>query len=360
MPRKKRVTRILSVVLPIVGVGCAIAFAPWSLLWAWLAPLPDTVQEQLEAAAGQGLDGIIFYVDRKGAEPRLYSAGWKDRDARLAADPHALFKIASISKLYIAAAAAKLAHESRLSLDATLSAYLPELEGRVANADRITLRQMLQHRSGISNFTDQPNFPWDNPPKSNRDALAFILDKPADFEPDSRFRYSNTNYVLIAEIIDRALGRSHRDYIKAAMLQPLKLERTYGQLSDTDINEVMSGYFVGYPRDIKGNDYALPGGSMVATAQDVGVFLRSLVDGSLLSQEEQAIYSSIYSYEHTGLLPGYQSIARYHPDMDVVVVQFVSTTGGDANGLAGVLYNRLVRILRKEAERAASDNERSI
>ncbi len=69
---------------------------------------------------------------------------------------------------------------------------------------------------------------------------------------------------------------------------------------------------------------------MVATAQDVGIFLRALNDGSLLNHDEQAIYSSIYVYEHTGLLPGYQSIARYHKDMDTVVILFVNTSGGNS------------------------------
>jgi hypothetical protein len=75
-----------------------------------------------------------------------------------------------------------------------------------------------------------------------------------------------------------------------------------------------------------------------------------LNDGSLLSDDEQAIYSSIYEYEHTGLLPGYQSIARYHKDIDTVVVQFVNTTGGDTGAVASVVYNRIVRILRKQRQ----------
>ncbi|MGB8716617.1 MAG: hypothetical protein WCD66_09690, partial [Rhodanobacteraceae bacterium] len=69
-------------------------------------------------------------------------------------------------------------------------------------------------------------------------------------------------------------------------------------------------------------------GSMVATAQDVGIFLRALNDGSLLNDDEQAIYSSIYEYGHTGWLRGYYRIARYHKDIDAVVVQFVNTAGG--------------------------------
>lgn len=85
---------------------------------------------------------------------------------------------------------------------------------------------------------------------------------------------------------------------------------------------------------------------MVATAQDVGIFLRALNDGSLLKAEEQAVYTSLYEYEHTGWVPGYHSIARYYEDIDAVVVQFASTTGGDIELVSKVVHGRIVRILR--------------
>ncbi len=87
---------------------------------------------------------------------------------------------------------------------------------------------------------------------------------------------------------------------------------------------------------------------MVATAQDVGIFLRALNDGSLLNADEQAIYSSIYKYEHTGLLPGYSGIARYYKDIDTVVIQFVNTSGGNSWTTLEVVYDRIVRILRRQ------------
>lgn len=86
---------------------------------------------------------------------------------------------------------------------------------------------------------------------------------------------------------------------------------------------------------------------MVATAQDVGVFLRALHDGSLLNDDEEAVYSSVYEYEHTGWVPGYYSIARYHADIDAVVIQFVNTTGGERELVSDVVYNRIIRILRR-------------
>ena len=134
-------------------------------------------------------------------------------------------------------------------------------------------------------------------------------------------------------------------YIHNEIVKPLGLSHTYSLLNEVNLDDVSSGYSVGYDKDIKPNDYVTPGGSMVATIQDVGVFLRALNDGSLLNDEEQAIYSSIYVYEHTGLLPGYQSIARYYKDLDTVVIQFVNTSGENSWPLSEIVYNRIVKII---------------
>ena len=316
--------------------------------------MPDSVQQQVDDAISLGLDGMIVYVDEAGQPPAFYTAGWKDRENQIPADPQSLFKIASINKLYIAAATAKLVNDQRLSLDDTVADHFPELVGRIENAETISLRMMLQHRSGIPNWADHPDYPWGDPPQSDEAVLAFALDLPADFEPDESYGYSNTNYFLIAEAIDNVLGYSHLQYIKEEILIPLGLNNTYGSLREVDADDVMSGYYVGWEPDLKSTYF----GSMIATAEDVGIFLRALNDGSLLNDNEQAIYSSVYVYEHTGLLPGYYSIARYHSDIDKVVVQFANTIGGtpiapifDTGGgtkvmVSNVVYNRIVQILR--------------
>ncbi len=205
---------------------------------------------------------------------------------------------------------------------------------------------MVQHRSGLPNYTDTPGF-WMNPPKSSDETLALVLDLPANFEPGEKYQYSNTNYLLITQIIEQATGNSKFEYIKEAVLNPPGLINTYGSIHEVDTNELMSGYYVGVEDDIKTADY----GSMVATAEDVGIFLRALNDGSLFESGEQEIYSSIYGYDHTGLIPGYQSIAKYHPDLDAVVIQFVNTTNFDGYtwNLSEIVYNRIVKILRKES-----------
>ncbi|XAL99570.1 serine hydrolase [Phycisphaeraceae bacterium D3-23] len=343
--RRKQIIWTLRIVMPIIAIVCLVVFVPWAGVWAWLAPLPDTVQEQVDDAAGHGLDGIIVYVDRPGQPPALYAAGWKDRDARVPADAHALFKIASISKLYIAAAAANLIAEERLDPDAALADLLPQFADRIANADRITLRMMLQHRSGIPNFTDLDGFDWSKHQTDPADNLKLALDQPADFAPDAQRSYSNTNYLLIGMILDDTLGVPHQDYIRDELLAPLGLTHTFASLDDVDPADVASGYHHRIDDDMKPLAFATPGGSMVATAQDVGQFLRALQDGSLLGDEATAVYTTLYDLEHSGWLPGYYSIARYLPERDAVVIQLVSSTGDESELVANVTYNRILRIL---------------
>ncbi len=105
---------------------------------------------------------------------------------------------------------------------------------------------------------------------------------------------------------------------------PLGLNNTYSLLLEVDLDDVMSGYDVGYDAELKYKDFISPASSMVATAADVGKFLRALNDGSLLNEKEQAIYSSIYEYEHTGLLPGYSW------------------------NVSEIVYARIVKILKRE------------
>ncbi len=334
-------------ILQIAFIMASIAslwFVPWILVRAWIMPLPDTVQEQLEEGIGYGFDGMIVYVDQAGKPPEFYAAGWYDRKNKIPAYPQALFKIASITKLYIAVATTKLIKDGRLSLDSTLAHYFPELAGRIEHADQITLRMMLQHRSGIPNFVDHPDF-WIKPPKNRQETLEYALDLPADFKPGKDYGYSNTNYMLIEDLIDSTLGYPHQQYLKEEVLIPLGLKNTFGSLNEVNVDDVMSGYYVGVEKDFKYENTGL----MLATAEDVGKFLRALNEGSVFDEGEQEIYSSIYVYEHTGLLAGYQSIAKYHKDIDAVVIQFNNTTnfnGYDWN-LAEIIYNRVVKIVRK-------------
>ena len=339
---KRKTKRIIRIVL-LAGTLISLFFVPWIVVKAWILPLPDTIQDQANEAVENGFDGVIIYVDKANQPPEFYAAGWHDRNDKIPANPHALFKIGSISKLYTAVAIAKLVNEGRLSLNKTLADYLPELSGRIENADKITIKMMVRHRSGIPNFTDTKEY-WASPKESAEENLELILDLPANFEPDEDYEYSNTNYLLLSLIMDKVLGYPHFEFIQEEILNRLNLKNTFQSIRDVNLDDVMSGYHIGHPFDLKTDDIG-----MLATAEDVGIFLRALNDGSIFDGKEKSIYSSIYEYEHKGWVPGYQSIAKYHKDLDAVVVQFTNTTDPKLYywNLADVEYGRVIKIMKR-------------
>jgi CubicO group peptidase (beta-lactamase class C family) len=319
---------------------------PWPIVKAWIVPLPDSIQKQVDKAEDYGFDGIIVCINKKGNQSEFYTSGYKNRENKITADPNSLFKIASVSKLYNALAVAKLVNDGKLSLDKTLADYLPELKGRIEYADKITLRMLVQHRSGIPNFTDTYMY-WAAPKETTDEQLALVLDKPANFKPNEDYEYSNTNYLLLGRIMNRVLGYDKFEYIQKEILDPLNLKNTFSSIQDVNIDDVMSGYYVGYDKDLKTENV----GSMLATAEDLSKFIRALNDGTVFSNEkEQEIYSSIYEYEHTGLIPGYQTIAKYHKDLDVVVIQFTNTVNFEGYNwnMSEIMYNRILKIVKKK------------
>tara|TARA_A100000171_G_scaffold51454_1_gene65798 strand:- start:4519 stop:5556 length:1038 start_codon:yes stop_codon:yes gene_type:complete len=340
--KKKEAKRLFKIILILASIG-SLFFVPWILVWAWILPLPNSVQEQANEALDHGFEGIIVYVDEAGKTPAFYAAGWHNREKKIPAYPQALFKLASINKLFTAVSVTKLVADGRLSLDKTLADYLPELNGRIENANAITLRMMVQHRSGIPNYTDTPDY-WAAPKENNKENLDLVLDKPANFKPDTDYEYSNTNYLLLTEIMDKVLGYPHFQFIQEEILNRLQLKNTFASINDVNIDNVMSGYHVGHPYDLKTDNQG-----MLASAEDVGIFIRALNDGSLFDEGEQEIYSSIYEYEHKGWVPGYQSIAKYHKDIDTVIIQFTNTTDPKLYNwnLADIIYNRIVKIVKR-------------
>jgi len=200
---------------------------------------------------------------------------------------------------------------------------------------------MVQHKSGIPNFTDNAAY-WENEPENSKRALDFALDLPASFEPGDGYEYSNTNYLLLRNIMDKVLGYGHHAYIKQNILLPLQLKNTYFSLSEVNLDDVMSGYYVGYEEDVKARDYG-----MLATAKDVGKFLRALNNGAIFNEGEAEFYP--YVFEHGGLVIGYQSLAEYDKDLDTVVVQFINTTDFDGYewNLSEITISRIFKILRK-------------
>lgn len=329
----------------LLGTIISLYFVPWLLVKAWILPLPNSIQKQADQAIDYGFKGLIVYVQQQDNEPKFFTSGWHNPTLQIPAEKVAYFKIGSINKLYVAVAVTKLVSAGRLSFDKTLADYLPPLVGRIENAETITLKMLVQHRSGIPNFTDTPNY-WTHPKATSEEKLRLILDQPADFEPGKRSAYCNTNYLLLNIIMDSILGYPNFEFIRTEILEPLHLQNTFATIHDVNIENVMSGYHKGHDADLKTDDVG-----MVATAEDVGIFLRALNNDTLLTEQEQKIYP--YKYEHSGWVPGYQSFAAYYKDIDAVMVTLYSTTDHDLIlwNLAEILNKRFAKIIKRHSKK---------
>ena len=139
--------------------------------------IPGSIEEEMQKAVEGKFDGMIVYVNQ---------SGFNNREKQIPADPHNLFKIASISKLYMAAATTKLVAAGELDLEQTLVELIPEVGNRIAYADQITLRMMVSHRSGIPEFIYEAEYE-SGTTESYMATAELIYDKAADFKPNKKY-----------------------------------------------------------------------------------------------------------------------------------------------------------------------------
>lgn len=335
---KNKMLKVLRFSLLGIGLILTVVLPPWRVTWAQLNPFPQNIQDEANAAVSYGFDGIIVLTQDKNGDTELYTSGWHDRDAEIDAYPEAYFKIGSINKLYNTIAATKLVAAGEMDFDGTVAQYFPEFADRIENSDEITLTMLIQHSSGIPDFSRLPGY-WEKPPGSELETLEMALDLPAEYQPGEGYNYSNTNYLLLTMLMDKKLGYSHLEYIQTEILDPLGLDDTYFSVNDLEeTDRLMSGYYVGVEEDLK-----MEYDSMVSTLEDTAILLRALNDGSVFNGNEAALYP--YEYDHNGLIPGFQSFSTFDQESERIVVTFINTadfTDYQNYGTANAVHNRIV------------------
>lgn len=279
------------------------------------------------------------------------------------------FRIGSMSKTFVSALTLLLVEDGYFSLDDMASDYLSdEVVANLANADEVTLRQLLSMRSGIPDYLETdafweaveatPSYEW-----TAEEALAYAYDESALFAPDEDFYYSNSNYLLIQLVIESTTGRSYAEVMREYILDPLGLSNTYTQVSERLPGGFVEGYedfdFDGTSDAVSNiNDGAgLADGGLVSTVADITTFYQALLaTESLLSNESlNNLYSflpddsgeadyglgldrweSDYGYVlgHGGAVTGFVSVGRYIPDEDMIIVVLAANENADVEGLA--------------------------
>ena len=209
--------------------------------------------------------------------------------------PDSRFRVASVTKSFVATAILELADDGRLSLDDPLAKYVTG----VANGDRITVRQLLAMSAGVWSFTSDkslvarfdadPMLPW-----SVDDTIALIRAQPADYEPDAKVIYSDSNYVLLGVILEKVSGQAVPDFLRTRILEPLGLRGT--DFPTDDQPGVPAPAVVGYlpadgaslrPIESINPAFAWTSGAMTSTPQDLARWARELTEGTLISPAAQ-------------------------------------------------------------------------
>jgi len=320
--------------------------------WADDKAMTERLEGALDRAmVASGAPGAIagFW---KGAFAWTAAKGLADVEAQIPMQKAFVWRIGSVTKTFTATAVLRLCDKGRLRLDDPLSKFRPDFP----KSDRITVRQLLQHSSGI--------FSWDED-DATREAIVqdpgrgwtmetmirLAAGKPFYFEPGTDFHYSNVGYFLLAPIIEKAAGKGLAQVIQEEIADPLGLQHTYLPEKPHYRDEVIRGYMneggalkdtanLGFA-DVINYDLAATAGGMVSNLKDLNVWIRALADGRLLSRrmhEEQmrtipnpsakgAGYGlGVATYHgwlgHSGGVAGSMCNVYMHPRADAVVIHY--------------------------------------
>ena len=210
-------------------------------------------------------------------------------------------RIGSSTKTFTAVVILQLVQEGTISLDEPVATYLPGLlKGEGIDGSKITVRQLLQHTSGLPEYTDQTGHEDPVANRNNyyspRDLLDFALKKPADFAPGSQWKYSNTNYVMLSLLAEKVTHRPLAEQITQRIIEPLGLSHTYypGPGEEDFRGTHPHGYHRNAPtddwKDITRMDPAWGGGAgaMISTPSELNKFFQATFDGTLLNQDSVA------------------------------------------------------------------------
>ncbi|MEV0633607.1 serine hydrolase domain-containing protein [Streptomyces sp. NPDC050619] len=281
--------------------GPAIAAVP-----AGNAGRHDATRKAIDAAVADGVPGVTATAkDRRGTWSA--TAGVGDLGTRKPRSPHDHYRVGSITKTFVATVVLQLEAEGRLSLDDTVEEWLPGLvRGNGHDGSRISLRQLLNHTSGIFDYLADPTFQqtyrtadgflehrYDQ--KAPEDLIAIAMSHEPFFAPGTSWRYSNTDYVLAALVIEKATGNGYGDEIRHRVIEPLHLTATSVPGTRVTVPRPSSRAYSKLARTATGPTYdvtelnpriAFGSGEMISSSADLNRFYTSLLRGRLLPPEQ--------------------------------------------------------------------------
>lgn len=309
----------------------------------------------------QGIIGTSVYI-RDDYGTWIGTGGIADLASGIQVETDHQFMIASVSKVFTATLIYSLIDDNIVSIDDPIEKWLPqEVVANVANANKSTIEHLLAHTSGIPDYytvafeLDRYNIDYNY--WSQEEILKYVYGKNAISSAGSGYSYSNTNYLLLGMIIEKATGISLKDAYSNYIFDPLKLKNAFFDVKENAAPPTLiKGYY-----NLFGDGYIHSGflykdelstgdGGIVINAQDLGAFLDALMHGQLISDESLdkmqdwfdiedggkngyglEYFTDDYgiSYGHSGGVDGFTSVAHYYPAEDVTVIVLFNFTPAD-------------------------------
>lgn len=265
------------------------------------AAAPDPAMEaRVDALAAEFLArpggvGLTIGIARKGQVLLAKGYGLADAELDVRADGETLFRIASVTKQFTSAAIMQLVEQGKLSLDDTLEKLVPEFP---TPGHTVTLRQLLNHTSGIPSYTDIGEEWLSKLPNELTDAelLALVRDKPFDFEPGTKRYYNNTAYYLLGMILAKQDGTTYGEYVRRKLFEPLGLQRSRYDSNQELIRNRAQGYALQDGKLVNDIPLAMgqPGGAggLLSTGGELVRWSMALTSGKVVSPESFALMTT--------------------------------------------------------------------
>lgn len=274
---------------------------------AFAATRPDSVQQGLTAlVSADGMPGVLASVKDREGHTRTYTAGVGDLATGAAVPRNGQVRIGSNTKAFTAVVVLQLVGEGKIGLDDLVDTHLPGLvRGEGIDGNHITVRQLLQHTSGLPDYLNDVPRPR---PYDPRELLGFALRHKAVFAPGTNWGYSNTNYVLAGMIVEKVTGHALAEEVERRVIRRAGLRHTYFPApGDTGIREPHpQGYDRESPgaplRDVTEMDpsWAWAAGQMISTNSDLNRFYTALLSGRLLPDAQLAQMRTTVPAEYFG------------------------------------------------------------
>ena len=281
MKYMKKVILVRSVLSQIALLGLTAAMCVGLALGQTAADVDALVQKAIDAKAVPAA-GVAVVKDGKIVLTKGY--GTADVEGGVMATENTAFQIASVTKQFTAVGVMMLVEKEKLSLDDALGKYLTDVP---AKGRGLTVRSLLNHVSGIPNYTEGGKLiPGKN--YSKTEILDIVKDMPPAFEPGTKWQYSNTNYFLLGMIIEKVSGKSYPDYMQKQVFKPLGMTSTVINTSGLKITNAALGHKLdgGVWKTEKQDDPSQPfaAGAVVSTPKDMAKWAIAQGDTKLLKK----------------------------------------------------------------------------